>query len=111
MRFLKTLDIDGISEHTQLFRLESDQVNKILQHTIQLRVQRMNMKALLNNPLDDGKPPEVIGYLENSDSEQEEQMEMQRTRQTYPHAVPRENLNTSGGLFFGNQSFKDLSSR
>ena len=53
MQFLQTLDIDGISEHTQLFRLKSDQVNQILRDTIRQHIQRMNLKELLQpDPFD-----------------------------------------------------------
>ena len=49
MNFLETLDIDGISEHTQLFKLDGNQVNQILKNTIKQKIENMNLKELLNS--------------------------------------------------------------
>lgn len=92
MKFLQTLDIDGISEHTQLFRLKSDQVNQILRDTIRHHIQQMNLKELLRPDPFDTEPPEVVGYLDDHSQENDR-----------PRIEPKHNLNMGGGLYFGNQ--------
>lgn len=47
MRFLSTLDIDGISEHSQLFSLSYDKVNRIISNTIRRRIQNINVREML----------------------------------------------------------------
>lgn len=46
-QFLLELDIDGISDHTQLFQLDREQVNQIVRKTVMQRLKQMNMKELL----------------------------------------------------------------
>ena len=41
MEFLSTLDIDGISEHTQLFSLSHEQVNMVVKDTITNTVKQL----------------------------------------------------------------------
>ena len=44
MEFLSTLDIDGISEHTQLFSLSHEQVNMVVKDTITNTVKQLKAK-------------------------------------------------------------------
>ena len=71
MQFLHSLDIDGIrcgqcggltcSEHTQLFSLDSNQVNQIVKHSIETKVHSIYNRPWSRgnhaNPLDEGSPP------------------------------------------------------
>ena len=93
MQFLQTLDIDGISEHTQLFRLKSDQVNQILRDTIRQHIQRMNLKELLQPDPFDNEPPEFIGYVDDPSLQENGRRIIDL----------KKNLNLGGGLYFGNQ--------
>ena len=93
MQFLQTLDIDGISEHTQLFRLKSYQVNQILRDTIRQHIQRMNLKELLRPDPFDNEPPEHKGYVDDPSLQENGRQRMD----------PKNNLNLGGGLYFGNQ--------
>lgn len=56
MTFLNSLDIDGISEHSQLFSLSYDKVNKIISNSIRRRIQNINVREMLGDsvfhPLD-----------------------------------------------------------
>lgn len=56
MTFLNSLDIDGISEHSQLFSLSYDKVNKIISNSIHRRIQNINVREMLGDsvfhPLD-----------------------------------------------------------
>ena len=48
MRFLQSLDIDGISEHSQLFTLDHDQIRKIVQSSLRNQIQNSDLKQLLH---------------------------------------------------------------
>ena len=48
MEFLSTLDIDGISEHTQLFSLSHEQVNMVVKDTITNTVKQLKAKYKMN---------------------------------------------------------------
>lgn len=104
MQFLKTLDIDGISEHTQLFRLESDQVNQILRDTIKQHIQSMNMKELLRPDPFDVEPPEFVGFVDNSSISQH--IPAFGKDESRHRIDVRTNLNPGGGLYFGNQAVR-----
>ena len=48
MEFLSTLDIDGISEHTQLFSLSHEQVSMVVKDTIMNTVKQLKEKYKMN---------------------------------------------------------------
>ena len=54
MAFLESLDIDGVSEHSQLFRLESEQVSRLLRESVRKRVEDMDFGRLLRGEGDSG---------------------------------------------------------
>lgn len=63
MNFLNTLDIDGISEHTQLFSLSQDQVSRIVANTIRQRIRKQNVSGILKNTILKTDPMSSSGTL------------------------------------------------
>lgn len=49
MQFLQTLDIDGISEHSQLFLLDTAKISQIIRNTLRHQIKEMDLKLLLQN--------------------------------------------------------------
>ena len=49
MQFLQTLDIDGISEHSQLFLLDTEKISQIIRNTLRHQIKEMDLKLLLQN--------------------------------------------------------------
>ena len=70
MEFLSTLDIDGISEHTQLFSLSHEQVSMVVKDTIMNTVKQLKEKYKMNKATVDNQSqsqPQEISPLPSAE--------------------------------------------